>query len=507
MHTSRRKRTRSLSWGMPGQEAWSPTTPRAGSGDGRGYSAAGHPLAATDENGRLHEYEQRVKEAFDTVVPLLKRVSAVQHEEDFVSRAQAMAREILGFEFPSWILEGAWLEQLDMRRLYAFCVFEIYHRFCDDFFRNDPLGLEPSADAEFQRFLQDCGFHLLDISPCSDGRLAHVVRYVLRLPLHVVRRKSYAGAIFDIEENTQKWIETEMLRYREGRPNTADAPTRYLKVVIYHFSELDPAHAGCAAHGSDAHRAAKAGLDRLYAFKEAIENGFCCGASIDLLLIGVNTDDDAIRIHVPDEDGAMEIDRFLDVQGLYNETYGMSKDAARESISRAVRDASPGVADGMARLIERCAIGNISQIDYIHEYFGDHYPDIDHAERFIGVGVGFEEIRLRNLTYFAYLRTVEEAATDLDVGIKIFRKLNLSQGLPVPIVVRFDYHGEVPGARERAIERSEQVANALRERYQELFKCGLLHTLKVVRDCGAGEVIEVVRSSVDDPLAICGGGE
>ena len=70
-----------------------------------------------------------------------------------------------------------------------------------------------------------------------------------------------------------------------------------------------------------------------------------------------------------------------------------------------------------------------------------------HAERFIGVGVGFEEIQIRNLMYFpAYLKTIEEGASDND-GIKIFKSLNISRGLPVPIVVRFDYHGTISRAR------------------------------------------------------------
>ena len=37
--------------------------------------------------------------------------------------------------------------------------------------------------------------------------------------------------VFDIEDSIQKWTEVELARFREGRPNTADAPTRYLKVV------------------------------------------------------------------------------------------------------------------------------------------------------------------------------------------------------------------------------------------------------------------------------------
>ncbi len=211
-----------------------------GSSSVRGAAGSGsHPLCRLDENAQLYAYERTVKDAFDGIVPILKEISALQHEADFVAQARRIAQSKLGFELPDSILEGAWVEQLDMRRLFAWCVFQTYRRFCDDFFANDPLA---NADADgFDAFLQACGFHTLDISPCADGRLAHVVRYVLRLPYRSVRRKSYAGALFDIENSIEKWVETEMLRYREGRPNLADAPTRYLKAVVYHYSSVDPA--------------------------------------------------------------------------------------------------------------------------------------------------------------------------------------------------------------------------------------------------------------------------
>jgi len=218
-------------------------------------------LTDTARNRDLHAYESRIKEAFDCIVPTLRRISALQHENDFEAMAQDIARERLGFELPAVILADAWVDQLDMRRLYAWCVFETYRRYTEDFFRTDPLG--GRDDAGFQTALQECGFHAMDVTPCADGRLAHVVSYVLRLPFGAVRRKSYAGAMFDIEENVGKWVETELTRFREGRPNTADAPTRYLKVVVYHYSTSDPFHEGCAAHGSDTAAAARAGLERL----------------------------------------------------------------------------------------------------------------------------------------------------------------------------------------------------------------------------------------------------
>lgn len=462
-----------------------------------GFARAGHPLCRADENARLQRYEDDIKQAFDNIVPTLKKISAMQHDDDFEVRAQRMARDAFGFELPDHVLAGAWVEQLDMRRLFAWCVFQTYTRFCNDFFGATPTG----AAEQFESFLQACGFHSLDITPCADGRLAHLVRYVLRLSPRAVRRKSYAGATFDVEDSIQKWTEVELQRFREGKPNNADAPTRYLKMVAYHFSSGDPDHEGCAAHGSDTRKAAQAGLDRLYAFRQAIENSFCCGASIDLLLIGLDTDSDAIRVHVPDENGEMDLQRYLDANSVYDATARLGAMDAQNAIHAAIVECSPQVNEGMARLIARLIENNLSQIDYVRVRHGGSYPDIGHAERFIGAGVGFEDIQLRNLMYFAYLDTVEEGAADVDVGIKIFSGLNVRRGLPIPVVVRFDYHGQVPGARARAEQRCQRVAKALSERFAELYEKGLLHIMQVARDCDSNRPLDIFACSVNPTLA------
>ncbi len=126
------------------------------------------------------------------------------------------------------------------------------------------------------------------------------------------------------------------------------------------------------------------------------------------------------------------------------------------------------------------------------------YEDIGHFERFIGVGKGFEEVQLRNLTYFAYLSTVEEGAKDLDVGVKIFTGLNIAHGLPIPVVVRFDYDGKVPGARERAVARCLQIRAAAYARYAQLVEQGMLHCLLMVRDRSDVQGLEVVACSVTE---------
>lgn len=478
-----------------------PTTAAAGTASAPrsapARATAGHPLTDTAGNARLQAYEARVKQAFDNIVPVLRRISGLQHEPDFVSQAQAIAQTELGLSLPTRLLEDAWVTQLDMRGLYAWCVFVTYLQLCDEFYRADPL--QGHAGAAFQAYLEGCGFHLMDITPCADGRLAHAISYVLRLPHGEVRRRSYAGALFDVEDSVAKWTETELRRFREGQPNTADAGTRYLKVVVYHYSSRDPDHAGCAAHGSDTARAAQAGLARLNAFQQAVQNSFCCGASVDLLLLGMDTDTDAICVHLPDADGQIDLDdQPIEAAELYTATERLPASEARAYLEARVAEAAPaGATDtGMIKLAAQLLENNFSQIDYVRQFHAGAYADSGHAERFIGAGIGFEEVQLRNLTYFAYLATVEEGAPDLDVGIKIFRKLYVDRGLPAPVIVRFDYHGGVPGARERAIGHAERVNQALHERYPELTRAGLLHTLVAIRDCDDNSAVEVVGSSL-----------
>ena len=462
-----------------------------------------HPLTDPVANDHLRAYELEVKGRFERIVPALQKISALQHHADFIDQAQLLACRELGFDLPKHILERAWVRPLDMRALYAWCVFESHRIFSDSFFQNDPLAASSGSEAEttFERFLLDCGFHLLDVTPCADGRLAHSIAYALRIPFSSVRRRSHAGAMFDVENTVNRWVKTEHRRYRESIPNASTQDTRYLKVVTYHFSSLDPSHQGCAAHGSDDKLAASAGYQRLLDFRQAVENSFCCGASVDLLLIGLDTDTDAIRVHPPSTDSSTQLDRWVSAQDLYETTKRMSPDQALIQIAEAVESGAPGAMDpGMVSLITRLIANNISQIDYVCQLHGGPYPDAGHAERFIGVGIGFKEVHLRNLTYFAHLDTVEEGAPDLDVGVKIFKGLNVSRDLPIPVVIRFDYSGSVPGARERAISDCQRVNSAISTRYADLVRDGLLHTCLTIRDRSQTSPAEVVGSTLDPDI-------
>ena len=141
-----------------------------------------------------------------------------------------------------------------------------------------------------------------------------------------------------------------------------------------------------------------------------MENSFCCGASVDLLLIGLDTDTDAIRVHPPSRDSEMVLDRWLCARDLHAATASMSADQAMAQIAEAVESSAPGPMDaGMVSFLTRLLSNNFSQIDYVQDLHGGTYPDAGHSERFIGVGIGFKEVHLRNLTYFAHLDTSRRA--------------------------------------------------------------------------------------------------
>jgi carboxysome shell carbonic anhydrase len=459
-----------------------------------------HPLTDLRANAQLARCEEAIKVHFDAIVPTLKSLANLQHGKDFVAHAQRLASTELGYELPGKLLNAAWLNGLDMRAMYAHCIFGALRKAVDQFADNLRTQVEQTVDA--QSFFLDCGFHCVDITPCSDGRLKGLSKYILRLPLTALTvRNAYAGALFNVEANIRHWESVELARFRTGEPVSADADTHYLKVVVYHRSSSDPSHQGCAAHGSNDRLSAEAGLARLHEFREAIENSFCCGASVDILLIGVDTDTDAIRIHVPDSKGELNVFRFIDNAQIYHDTLNLAADSARIAVYDAIEKISGTDGwgegegqpeEGMRKLIINLLVNNLSQIEYVSDLYEGRYPDIGHAERYISVGDGFQEVQLRNLAYYAHLHTVEEGTADLDIGIKIFTGLNLANGLPVPVAIHYRYDSKVPGSRQRMEAKCRRVKAAIMQRYDDLATQKLLICQMSLQDRPLGSALEII---------------
>ena len=459
------------------------------------YAAArstslGHPLADPAISRALKEQTDEIEAAFAAIEPAITELARRQFEDNFVTAAFAQILERLGLRIPLELLTVSWAAPLDVRRLYAHCVLATFCRLIDRRLDRDSASLFEGESAEdlIQRF----GFHAIDITPCADGRLSGVTDHILRVPPAVVAfRKSYAGALFDVEESLRHWETVELRRFREARPNAASAATRYLKIGVYHFSSIDPRREGCAAHGSDDARAAGAVLERLGQFAQAVELTHCCDARVAILLVGVDTDTDAIRVHVPDAAGQMSIERFVDNRIVYDLTQSLSREEGKHAIREQVA-ACMGVAlddpatTGMRWFCGYLLKNNLAQVDAVRQWHGASYADRGHTEQLIVIGDAVDDVQLRNLAFQAQMDTIEEGAPDLDVGVRILQSLHEPRGLAVPVLVHSRFDPRIPGARERAERRADRLTSAIEARFASLLSSGGIQVQAVVRAGNTG---------------------
>jgi carboxysome shell carbonic anhydrase len=442
-------------------------------------------LADAAVSAGLRRRADEIEAAFGAIEPELRELAPAQFEPGFAERAIAQLRARLGLELPAELLASSWAAPLDVRRLYAHCVLATFCRLVERAFDRELAARSDGEDAE--ALIRRWGFHAVDITPCADGRLSGVVDYILRVPpAVVVSRTSHAGAMFDVEETVRRWEAVELRRWREGRPNPAAERTRYLKIGVYHFSSADPEHEGCAAHGSDAARAATAVLERLEQFEGAVRRIHSDDSAPAILLVGVDTDTDAIVVHVPDAQGRMAVERRLDALELYERTRPLSREAAKDAIREAVAAAARVAPDDAATEGMRWFCGyllknNLGQVDAVRARYGGAYVDRGHTERLIVTGDPVDDVQLRNLAFQAQLETVEAGAADLDVGVRILHRLHAPRSLAVPVLVHMRYDPRIPGARERAESRARRLGAAISERYAPLARGGALFLQAVVR--------------------------
>ena len=459
--------------------------------------AGGHPLAEPALSAALKQRAEEIESAFARIEPVLRRLAPRQFDDGFAEQAHRELADALGVDIPAAEFESSWSTPLDLGRIHARAVLCTYGNLVErESDRNVAQLLDEGESAEV--LIRRFGFHAVDITACADGRLAGAVDFILRVPpAVVVWRDAFAGATFDVEDALHRWEAVELRRWREGWPNDASEPTRYLKIGIYHFSSADPRHQGCAAFGSDEVRAATDLLTRLQQFAGAVESTQCCGAKVDTLLVGVDTDTDAIRVHVPDATGEAAVDRFVSSATLYEQTAGLEREAAKEFIRRAVADrtgvdpADAGT-EGMRWLCGYLLKNNIGQVDAVLGWNGGRYAESGHAEKLLVAGDAIDDVQLRNLTFQAQMDTLEEGAVDLDIGIKVLGKTNGPDGLAVPVLVHVAYDERIPGAKARAQERVGRLAAAIENRYAGAVGPGGLVTETVVRARGRSR-LEVVE--------------
>ena len=488
-------------WRRPGPVATVASPPgQAARNGGLGLNVAAgrHPLAEPALSAALKQRAEEIAAAFALIEPVLRRLAPRQFDDGFPELAHRELASSLGVDIPAAELESSWSTPLHLGRVYARCVLGTYRKLVErEFDRGLAVLLDEGESNEV--LIRRFGFHAVDITACADGRLAGAVDFILRVPpAVVVWRDAYAGALFDVEDSLHRWEAVELRRWREGRPNDASEPTRYLKIGLYHFSSVDPRHQGCAAFGSDEGRAASGLLARLQEFAGAIESTQCCEARVDTLLVGVDTDSDAIRVHVPDANGETAVDRFVSSATLYGQTASLEREAAKEFIRQAVAecmgvDPADGATEGMRWLCGYLLKNNIGQVDAVLGWNGGRYADSGHAEKLVVAGDAIDDVQLRNLTFQAQMSTVEEGAVDLDIGIKVLAKTNGPDGLAVPVLVHVAYDERIPGACARARERARRLMAAIEARYAGAAGPAGVVTQGVVRARG-GSRLDVVEA-------------
>src|SRR5210317_960637 len=89
-----RKRSRQMAapLGRPGDRAGYAATEQVAAVPRAQFTGSVHPLTNSAENSKLYAYESSIKEAFDSIIPTLKQISALQHEIDFCQQAQRIAK-------------------------------------------------------------------------------------------------------------------------------------------------------------------------------------------------------------------------------------------------------------------------------------------------------------------------------------------------------------------------------------------------------------------------------
>ena len=427
-------------------------------------AAAGHPLSEPGIAADLDRREHEIESGFARLTSVLEELAPQQFAADFPQSA-VRSLSMIGIEAQDNWFEASWTKPLDMGAVQARCASRLFAKLVET--GSERIHFACSEGEQVADLIHRWGFHAVDVTACADGRLAGLLGPVLRVPLSIVTsRRSYAGAMFSVAEAVQAWEKVELGRWRQGVPNAADEATRYLKIGVYHYSSVDPTHEGCAAHGSDDSQAVSALHERLNQFKAAVEISHGAGESIALLMVGVDTDTDAIRVHVPDGSGALHADRYVSTVDLHDATKDLSREAAKEAIRTEVATCT-GVAEddseteGMRWLCGYLLKNNLAQVEAVLRKYAGPYPVAGHAEKLIVIGDPVDDVQLRNLAFQAQMGSVEEGAGDLAVGIKILKKRCSSEGLPVPVLVLREYDPELPGDEEAAHKAAARMQQAV----------------------------------------------
>jgi len=466
--------------------------------------ASGHPLSDTASAAELARREQEISAGFDALNATFTSLAPSQFEAGFAERAVS-ALAPMGVKMNTSDFTTTGTQALDMGALHARAALRLFARMVEE--SSDRARFAQFGGESVEELIRNWGFHAIDVTLCADGRQAGMLGHVLRIPLSVVtQRRSYAGAMFPVSRALRDWEKVELKRCRSGVPNSVDADTRYLKIGVYHFSSVSPAHQGCAAHGSDDVRAFDLLQQRMDEFRGAVQARYGAGDKVALLMIGHDTDTDSIRVHVPDAAGNTCAERFVCGLDLHRATADLPREAGKDTVRQAVADcmgvaADDAASEGMRWFCGYIVKNNIAQVEAVKQRFPGGYVEAGHNERMIVLGDPIDDVQLRNLAFQAQMDSVEEGGGDLDIGVKILGKLLPPQGQAVPILVICQYDTEIPGDEAAAATDAQRMKQAVIDRFAHRDATPALAVEAATRPASGGALKFLDASTCDCTVA------
>lgn len=439
-----------------------------------------HAAADSNTEAALTRAAQALERRFGAIEPLLRELAPLAAGDDFAARAERLAAERLGVGLAPALWRDAWQGGHALGSLYAALVWA-----CADAATAQAQPDTAAIDAT-RSLLHGCRCHHVQVAAGGDARLASLLTEALRLPpSDIVQRRNAAESTQDA---LQAWTAAELQHQRRAAAGTAGAGWRMLRLGVYAFSCLRP----LGLHALPERDAAQAALLALEDVREAVRSVY--GGALDIVLLGIDTDRDALRVHVPDSLGGLSLYRSVDAAELVQHNRGLDAAAVQAAVVQALQQApqahgawSAGEGaprEDMLRLLAALLQANLAQIDRVAERHGGCYPELHEAPRLAVVGEPIEPLALRNLAATVPLQGMAETAS----AVERLAGVHAGGALPLPVAVHQRYDTRIPGDRERAGARVQRLQQALAARLSTLSNSPRLAWRASVQALGSGRI-------------------
>ena len=95
------------------------------------------------------------------------------------------------------------------------------------------------------------------------------------------------------------------------------------------------------------------------------------------MLIGLDTDTDSLKIHLPTRDGGIDLEKTISTLEIYNSTINFSQEDAEREICQIIsKKSSKDKLKGLEKFMYKLIVNNISQIDYVKSFHNGSYEDL-----------------------------------------------------------------------------------------------------------------------------------